>query len=837
MRYGLSLLEVEKPGRYEGLEVGSVVKDWGAARLRVALCFPDVYEIGASHLGLPLLYGLLNREPGVLAERAYAPWHDMEALLRRRSWLLVTRESGRPLADFDLVGFTLQYELGATNVLAMLELGGVPLLARERGEDAPLVLGGGPVAANPEPLADFFDAYLIGEGEEAVVEIAQALVVAKHEGRDRAGRLAALAEVEGVYLTSAHEPRFQGGRFAGFRAPRPVRRRVVADLETAPTAPPILPFVSAVHERLSVELARGCTRGCRFCQAGTLYRPVRERSPEAVRSIVAQGLEATGYEEVGLLSLSTGDYSSIGPLLCSLMNDHAAGHVSVSLPSLRADSLDDRLLAEVSRVRKTGFTIAPEAGTERLRRVINKNLSEEAILGAVRRIFEAGWRGVKLYFMVGLPGETPDDWAGIAELARKVARLAPAGKGRVGVSVSNFVPKPHTPFQWCGQARQEVVREAQEFFKAELRDKKIELKWHDSRMSELEGVLARGDRRLGAAVLAAYRKGCRMDGWTSELRWDRWQEALAEAELDPAEFLRPRDLDEPLPWDDVDPGVSRAFLVDEWRRAESGGTTADCRGGECQGCGLCDFQALMPRISGPRDLPVCEAPEMPALPDPSHAPRIRFRFSKTGPASLLSHLETVTAFHRAFRAGGVPLAYSQGFHPHPRLNLGPALPLGTETLADLGEIRVTDVPPLAQVQAESNAHLPEGLRVEALWLLPPESKGLTGGNTREEYRLSPSPEAGVAAEGKGGWRALLDAFWAAKAYPVVKRRKNKTDRVLEATDFVDALWSASPDIVVRLRRQVDGTILGPEDLLHALVGLPDGVRATARVVKTRVETL
>jgi radical SAM family uncharacterized protein/radical SAM-linked protein len=840
MRYGLELLDVEKPGRYEGIEAGAEIRDWDGARLRVALLFPDVYEIGMSHLGIPILYRILNSMEGVLAERAYAPWMDMEAFLRREKLPLITRESGRPLRDFDLLGFTLQYELSITNVLSMLELGGVPLTAAERGESDPIVIGGGPVAANPEVFADFFDALFIGDGEEGVKEIASALLAAKAAGLDRAGRLKALGKVEGVYLPSKVVPLFDGEKFGGFSSGKTVKRRIVADLgKNAPVPKPIVPFGSSVHDRMALEVARGCTRGCRFCQAGFLYRPVREREAASILGAACEGLSATGFEEVSLLSLSTGDYSSIGPLLVNLMENHSKERVSVSLPSLRVDSFDERLLTEVSRVRKTGFTLAPEAGSQTLRDRINKHFTDEEIISSVEKIFRAGWKGVKLYFMIGLPFETEEDRLAIVTLAEKIARFAPPGKSRVTISVSNFVPKPHTPFQWAAQMdKEEVERIHRELQKALSRNKKIDFKRHDAATSALEGVIARGDRRVGKAIIGAYRLGCRMDGWSSEVRPALWEQAFREAGIDPAWYLRQRSTAEHLPWELVDTGVTADFLLGELAKAESGERTPDCRKEECSLCGVCDHKVLRPRDSAPLSYP--EKAAEPSLPaeesDQSNAPKIRFRYSKTGPAALLSHLDASSSLQRAFRAAGVDILYSQGFNPQPRLRLGPALSLGTESFCELGELKVGAVPELEEAQKKVNSCLPEGLRIEIMWVMEPLSAGLPSGSTLEEYMLEPSEKAQSAAAAQGGWEEIFRRFWEKDSFLVIKRRVGKPDRVMESRDYVRGLW-VRPDgaLGFLMKRSGDGGLVAPELLFHALADLPEGDRALKRVLKIRME--
>jgi len=613
------LPHVEKPSRYLGTEHNAVHKDWERTAVRMALAFPDLYEIGMSHLGLSILYGLVNEREDSLLERVFAPAPDMEGELRRRGLPLFSLESYRPLRDFDLLGFTLQYELTYTNILNMLDLAGIPLLAAERGATDPLVIGGGPCAVNPEPLAPFFDAFVLGDGEEVLPEILAVVKEVKAGVRGQGvawpgGRreiLRRLAALGGVYVPSLYRVRYYpDGRVAAVEpqdpyAPARIKRRVVADLDAAYfPARPLVPYMEVVHDRVMLEIMRGCTRGCRFCQAGIIYRPVRERSAELLQRQAADLLRATGHHEIALTSLSSADYTGIAGLARALVDAYGCLGIGISLPSLRADTFSVDLAKEIERVRKTGLTFAPEAGTQRLRNVINKGVTEEDLLAACRAAFGAGWRRVKLYFMIGLPTETQEDLDGLVELALKVLR---EGEGRgprrksveVAVSVSSFVPKPHTPFQWEPQDRVEVLQDKQAYLRRRLR-RPIKYSWHNPLMSLLEAVLARGDRRLGAVILKAWQKGSKFDSWEEHFSWERWAAALAEVGLDASFYAhRRREPDEVLPWDHLDVGVSRAYLWRETRRAKEGLTTADCRWAGCSGCAVCPRLGVELRLQQP----------------------------------------------------------------------------------------------------------------------------------------------------------------------------------------------------------------------------------------------
>ncbi len=740
---------VQKPARYLGGEHGARPKDWAAVKSRVCLAFPDVYDIGMSHLGFKILYKILNDDPRTLAERCYAPWVDMEAELRKRAVPLVSLESAKPLRDFDVVGFSLQFELTYTNVLTMLDLGGIPLRSRDRKDDDPLVIAGGPTATHPEPITAFIDAFVLGDGEERTTEIA--LRWAELRALPRAERVREIGKLRGVYVPALRETSVDASTgFIVVDGP-PVERNLVDDLnrfpfpDDGPVGGP-----EAIFDRMSIEIARGCTEGCRFCQAGMIYRPVRERDPEQIVETVVSSIKKSGYDDASLTSLSTADYSCIAPLIQKVTERLAGERVSLGVSSLRAYGLGEQTLDDIQRVRASGITFAPEAGSQRMRDVVNKNVTEEQLMQTAERVFSRNWSSMKLYFMIGLPTETEEDVREIVRVGKRarevgwrIRRERNAPPPTVTVSVSTHVPKPHTPFQWCAMDTADVVRVKQRWLEEESRGARIELRMHDSDGSWLEGVFARGDRSLCDVLETAYRDGAHFDSWEDQLKIDIWERAFIKHGVDPARFLGTIPVNARLPWTHIDVGLEEGFLVDEYRKALKSRLSPPCgkvagmfvhhtnledaRADQkklvCYDCGVaCDLSAMRteretylvklgaksPRVITPR----AEAPKHNKPPRTVQgAPRrYRFEFTKLGPSAFLSHLDMIRALPRAFRRAGLPMFYSSGFHPKPDMTFSPALSLGVMSLGEVVDIKLTCEGDPREWLESLSAGAPDGLR-------------------------------------------------------------------------------------------------------------------------------
>ncbi len=831
-----NLLGVSKPSRYIGGEVNSVIKDLDRPRLRFALAFPDVYEIGMSHVGFQILYHILNQDPEIACERVFAPWPDMEKLLRDQGLPLTSLESSLPLNEFDVIGFSLQYELNYTGVLNILDLSGIPLRASSRGERDPLIIGGGPCALNPEPLADFFDAFVLGDGEEVILEISRAMMASVEKSESRVDLLARLSGIESVYIPSFFRIEYRDdGKIERILPKREnystVSRRVLSDLNRGPFPQnPLVPSMAVIHDRLNVEIARGCTRGCRFCQAGMIYRPVRERSPQNISQLIDAGLKNTGYDEVSLLSLSTGDYSCIEPLLASVIDQYRDDRVAVSFPSLRVETLRPSLIQKIREVRKTGFTLAPEAGTNRLRQVINKGNTEEDLLASLQAVFSANWQLAKLYFMIGLPTETEEDLKGIVALCRKALAEARRVKGsaRINVSISTFIPKAHTPFQWEPQQSKPAIVLKQDFLFKNLETFGLRLKWVDPSLSLLEGVFARGDRRLGRVLEAAYSLGCRLEGWGDHFRYDLWEKAFAQADLDPSFYtLRRRELDEILPWDHLDSRVSKRFLQEERQRAIQEVSTSDCRYTSCNGCGVCYgadlFHNRLAEGAEEFSLKAIPTPKTKGGPLPVH--RFRSQYVKSGTMIFIGHLDLSRLLIRAFRRARIPLVYSQGFHPLPRISFGPPLPVGHESRAEFLDFQIQGGLNPEEIPWRMNQVLPPGLRFLETKEIPLKSPSIFDSIVNHVYWVRFSEAERLAVE-------KINVFREEKKFTEWEPKKNKS---LDLRGLVESIeWIEKGVLQMRIRCG-KGLSIRPEKILDSIFGWPEKRKPAMTIQKIQTE--
>lgn len=751
------LQSVLKPSRYTGGEWNAVVKDWDKVDCTFALALPDVYEVGMSNLGLAILYEILNRETDIAAERVYAPWTDMEAEMRARNIPLFSLETKHELSQFDFFGFSLQYEMIYSNVLNMLDLAGIPLWSKERGEDMPFIVGGGPCVYNVEPIADFFDFFIVGEGEEVIVEVSKAFIEWKKAGSTggRRGFLERLLTIDGIYVPSFYEPKYTAdGDYEKLEplhenAKTLIYKRVCKNMDEAMSVEhPLVPSMDIVHNRAMLELFRGCSRGCRFCQAGICYRPARERTEEKLKKMARNLVDSTGYNEMSLTSLSSADYSCLGRLVDDLMLGFKDEEVSFSLPSLRIDSFSIDLAHKMQQVRKSGLTFAPEAGTQRLRDVINKGVTEENLMNACASAFKQGWKQVKLYFMMGLPTETDEDVIGIAKLAKKVVDLYTEIKGKRGVkvtvSVSCFVPKPYTPFQWFGQLPIEEFQRRQELLKEHITDRAITFNYHDARLSVIEGVFARGDRRLSKVLYQAWQDGAKFDGWTDLYQHETWLKAMEKCGIDGRFYSqRTRNFSEALPWAITSPGVNTEFLLREWHKAMQAALTEDCRRGKCSACGICPNLGVHVMDYAKEEAERgYQSPELPAKvhrdPKDSGRPRTLYKYraeiTKGEDLRYVSHLDYANIFIRAFKRSGLPMAYSEGFNHHMKVAFASALSLGVTSQAEYMEFELLKPVCQPEVFDKLKAQLPPGIELKELREVKTKQKAMMAQATEARYR-------------------------------------------------------------------------------------------------------
>ncbi len=831
---GYSNLEsVQRPYQYVGHEENTYRKPFESAAVSMCLAFPDAYEIGMSNVGMQILYHVVNEQPDFLCDRVYAPLTDMGELLKKTGQTLLARESERPLKDFDCIGFTLQFELCYTNVLYMLDLAQIPLRSSDRKANDPLIFAGGPCVYNPEPVAPFFDFFVIGEGEEVILEV---LDVLKSNSGDRNSKLTDLGKIQGIYVPNMYQPTYSDlGRFQKLEpldgAPKWVERRIIADLDKAAyPRKPVTPAIKPVHERVSVEIQRGCTRSCRFCQAGYIYRPRRERNPNTVLSIIESSVAATGISEIGLLSLSSADYSHIHPVMKSVIDTYKKQHLSVSLPSTRLEALEEEYLDVLKEEKKSGFTIAPEAGSQRLRNVINKNFTEEEVVETARMLYRNGWQTIKMYFMIGQPTETDADVIAIAELANSVVRKTSdiPGRRQVTVSVSNFVPKPQTPFQWHEQISADEIKRKQKLVRDHIFYKKqISFRSHAPDSTFVEGLFARSDRRYADIVELAYKNGAVFDCWQDKLDVNIWNDAAKQiSEAYNVDLIheagRLRDLDERLPWHRIYAGIHPRFFKNEYQKAIYGIATEDCSFSSCHECGLCNEKTKVAPViyRNPQHIEKRARIDAKNTDEALKSANYRFQHQKVGATRLLSTIDLKNLFVKAFKRANILVEYDAGIRPRPKLSNGPALPLGVISRSELFDIYLKTNLSVDEVITKTNEFLPPDLAILTGQILDHGAPGITAILKTISYKVSEYDMS------KWGFSATdianrVDHFTDASEVIVTKERKSKDGERHQSTinvrPTIESMRLIGGDLAFSMVAK-DGQPASPFLVLEALLG-------------------
>ncbi len=928
------LKRVEKPARYLGQEVNSITKDLTKVDLKVALVMPETYEIAQSNLGLQILYNILNKIPNVAAERVYAPWVDLEQELRKEKVAPFSLENKIPLNEFDLIGISLPYELSYTNILTMFDLAGIPFRSKDRSEEKgsfPLIIGGGNQAFNPEPVADFFDGFVVGDLEDAIVKIVEKMIDFKCRGEScvrpknvgsvenvgddaqirantrfaptvlkKIDLLHQLTSIQGFYVPSFFDISYHDDGtiekihplFLDYTS---VKKSTVVDLDQAdfPTAP-IVPSAKTVHDRLAVEVQRGCVRACRFCQAGYIYRPERQRSPETVLKLIEEGMENTGAEEISLLSLSVGDYGCLLPVVRELFNRYENKKVAISLPATRTDTFSPEVIQEIKRVRKTGFTVAPEAGTPRMRRIINKGNSREDLFKTVENIFKEGWQLVKFYYMCGLPFETFDDLRGIADEGEEALKIGKkySSRTRINLSVSPHVPKPHTPFQWERQDSIEETKSKIEFIKRHLQSRAVDFKWHDPEQSYLEGVFARGDRRLSYAIEKAWELGCRFDGWDEKFDLKKWIEAFQLSHINPDFYVtRARSKEEIFPWDHLFSDLKKEFLWEERNAAYQENFIPDCSTDRCTDCGICDFHetknvnyrvdqtsgAVIPFTTRGRviqkkipsleaillDLPMYkilqEAQSNGIAPTAEkihlnigHSDfekfnplterkredgfsslskdytSYRLRFTKVGEVSFLSHLEMMGVLKRALSRVQVPIRFSEGYHPQPRLSMGQPISVGIESVSEFFDIEIEGELVPAEFIGKINTALPKGLQILSCEKISSKTASISSSEIGSTWKIEfsePYP---------GGVEKLREKIEWLEAQPelLTTRRRQRSEKTVDIKPFIGSFKVLSDRLLQLSTKALLQSSTKPQEVLHHLLKENERMLKNIRILKT-----